>query len=54
MYAKVESRAPHFMGVPGGAQVWTAVRPVTERLLQVENEQELIDHLTESFKVFGR
>ena len=52
-YARVESRGRHFMGVPGGAQVWDASEARHERLLQVESEPELIDHLTESFKALG-
>lgn len=51
-YAKVERRAPHFMGVPDGARVWAATEERHERLLRVENEPELIDHLARKFERF--
>ena len=49
-YAKVERRGPHFMGVPGGAQKWAATERRHERLLRVENESELIEHLARGFE----
>jgi hypothetical protein len=52
-YAKVDRRAPHFMGVPGGAETWAAIEGRHERLLRVENEPELVDRLAAELERLG-
>ncbi len=52
-YAKVDRRAPHFMGVPGGAEAWAAIEGRHERLLRVENEPELVDRLAAELERLG-
>lgn len=53
-YASVANRDPHFMGVPNGGAIWSAIEARWSALLDLTAEARLIDYLTERLSVLGR
>jgi hypothetical protein len=52
-YASVSRRAPHYMGVPGGAEIWAGIEEANAPLLAPESEDSLLEHLAERLQVLG-
>jgi hypothetical protein len=52
-YAAVRNDQPHFMGVPGGAEIWSEVESRHAELLDVDAEEALLDVLSERFEALG-
>ncbi len=52
-YAAVRDDQPHFMGVPGGAAIWSEIESRHAELLDVDAEAELLDVLSERFEALG-
>jgi hypothetical protein len=48
-YATVDNSEAHYMGVPGGAQIWENIESRWEDLLRPEAQERLIAHLAERF-----
>lgn len=52
-YAGVKTNLPHFMGVPGGAEIWSEIDQRWAHLLTPEAEDELVDVLATRFEALG-
>lgn len=52
-YAGVANDEPHFMGVLGGATIWTAIEARHATLLTADAEGRLLDHLAARFEALG-
>jgi hypothetical protein len=53
-YARVDSREPHFMGVPEGEQIWARVEAEHARLLSPDHEDALLAHLADRLEAPSR
>lgn len=51
--AAVRSQRPHYMGVPGGAAVWSEIESRHAELLDPSRQDELIDRLEQRFARLG-
>ena len=52
-YATVANSWPHFMGVPGGAEIWAAIEDRYEDLLEPSSEARLLEVLADKFSRLG-
>ena len=52
-YATVANSMPHFMGVPGGAEIWAAIEARYADLLERQSEARLLDVLADRFSGLG-
>jgi hypothetical protein len=48
-YARVANRGPHYMGVPGGEEIWLEIEAAHAALLEPSAEAELIGVLAQRF-----
>ena len=46
--------APHYMGVPGGEEIWKRMEQRHGEWLEPAREAELVDHLSERLSILGR
>lgn len=53
-YGSVQNSQPHFMGVPGGANIWRAVEDRWRPLLGPREEDAFLKHLAERFESIHR
>jgi len=52
-YATATNRAAHYMGVPGGAEIWAEAETRHVSLLTPDGQEALLDLLTQRFSRFG-
>lgn len=52
-YAGVQTNLPHFMGVRGGAEIWSEIEKRHAELLSPKAEDQLVDVLTQRFSELG-